>query len=172
MGDGPKVAIIMGSESDLPILESAVQVLEQFSVPFELRVMSAHRSPAAVEEFAAGAADRGIRLIIAAAGGAAHLAGVLAAKCSLPVIGVPIPTDRMGGMDSLLSTVQMPGGVPVACMGLGKSGAKNAAVMAVQILALNDDALARALSEYKSDLAERVTHQDARVQKWRERRGS
>jgi phosphoribosylaminoimidazole carboxylase PurE protein len=160
----------MGSKSDLPVVEQAIGVLEEFGVPFEAHVMSAHRSPRAVEEFAGGAAARGVGVIIAAAGGAAHLAGVIAANTSLPVIGLPIPTDRMGGMDSLLSTVQMPGGVPVACVGLGKSGAKNAAVLAVQILALSDKALAAALAEYGAGLADGVAAQDAELQDWLENR--
>jgi phosphoribosylaminoimidazole carboxylase PurE protein len=166
MSQTPKVAILMGSESDLPVLEGAVAVLEEFGVPFEMHVVSAHRSPNRAQELAAGAEERGLRVLIAAAGGAAHLAGVVAAHTVLPVIGVPIPTDCAGGMDSLLSTVQMPGGVPVACMGLGKSGAKNAAVMAVRILAGEDEPLRGALKDYAAGMSRKVGAQDRNVQKW------
>jgi len=166
MADTPKVAVLMGSESDLPVLEAAVKELECFGVPFELRVMSAHRTPQAVEDFARSAEGRGLQVIIAAAGGAAHLAGVLASLTTLPVIGVPIPTDRMGGMDSLLSTVQMPSGVPVACMGLGSSGARNAALLAVQIMATADASLRDALREHKVEMVRGVEAQDARAGEW------
>jgi len=166
MADTPMVALVMGSESDLPVVEAAVDVLEDFGVPFEMRVLSAHRSPEAVEQFAREAPGRGVQVIIAAAGGAAHLAGVLAASTVLPVIGVPIPTDRMGGMDSLLSTVQMPAGVPVATVGLGRSGAVNAAVLAVQILARTDPILRDALRKHKEALAEKVRQQDERIRTW------
>jgi len=134
-------------------------------------VLSAHRSPEAVAEFARKAEDGGVHVIIGVAGGAAHLAGALAAHTTLPVIGVPMPTDRMGGLDSLLSTVQMPAGVPVACMGLGRSGARNAATAAVQILALRDPGLRAALAAHKRHMAERVQQQDAHIQQWlKERR--
>lgn len=166
MGEKARVAILMGSKSDLPVVEPAVEVLEQFGVPFELRVMSAHRSPEVVREFASGAEGRGLEVVIAAAGGAAHLAGVVAACTALPVIAVPVPTSRMGGMDSLLSAVQMPGGVPVACMGLGKSGAKNAALMAVKILAVANPALREALKEYARGMCDHVGEQDGDVQQW------
>ena len=167
MTEPPKVALVMGSESDLPVVEATVEVLERFGVPFEMRVLSAHRSAQAVEQFAREAAGRGL---VAAAGGAAHLAGVLAASTVLPVIGVPVQTDRLGGLDSLLSTVQMPAGVPVATVGLGKSGAANAGVIAVQILAVADPALRRALEQHKEALAESVHQQDQRVRKWRQDR--
>ena len=170
MSQTPKVAVLMGSESDLPVVENAVEVLEQFGVPFELRVLSAHRTPQAVEEFARAAESRGLQVLIAAAGGAAHLAGVLASLTTIPVIGVPIPTDRMGGMDSLLSVVQMPGGVPVACMGLGPSGARNAALLAVQILATADPRLRDALRDHKAELARSVEEQDKSVQGWLDER--
>ena len=166
MTESPRVALVMGSESDLPVVEAAVDVLEQFGVPFEMRVLSAHRSPEAVEQFAREAPARGVQVIIAAAGGAAHLAGVLAASTALPVIGLPIPTDRMGGLDSLLSTVQMPAGVPVATVGLGTSGAANAGILAVQILAGPDPTLREALRQHKEALAERVRQQDERVRTW------
>ena len=171
MNQKPLVAVLMGSDSDLPVMESAVEALERFAVPFELRVMSAHRTPEAVREFATGAAGRGLKVIIAGAGGAAHLAGVVASMTMLPVIGAPTPTDRAGGLDSLLSTVQMPGGVAVATMGIGKSGARNAALLAVQILALADRALADSLASYKSEMAGKVAEADARVAKWLAERG-
>lgn len=170
MTETPRVALVMGSESDLPVMESAVEMLERFGVPFQMRVLSAHRSPRAVEEFARAAAEGGTQVIIAAAGGAAHLAGVLAAATVLPVIGVPMPTDRMGGMDSLLSTVQMPSGVPVATMGLGRSGAANAAVMAVRILACAEPALREALARHTAEMAEHVGRQDEHVRQWLEQR--
>jgi phosphoribosylaminoimidazole carboxylase PurE protein len=163
MGDKPLVAVVMGSDSDLPVMESAIEALRQFGVPLEVRVLSAHRSPEAVHEFALSARKRGLKVIIAGAGGSAHLAGVIASLTTLPVIGVPMPTERMGGMDSLLSTVQMPEGVPVATMGIGKSGARNAAVLAVQMLALSDKKLADALVRHKARLAEKVKDADARV---------
>lgn len=153
----------MGSDSDLPVMESAIEVLEDYGVAFEVRVLSAHRAPAQTHSFASGAADRGIRVIIAGAGGAAHLAGVIASATTLPVIGVPMPTDRAGGIDSLLSTLQMPKGVPVATMGLGKSGAHNAALLAVQILSLSDEKLAAAFSRGKDALCEGVFEADERV---------
>ncbi len=168
----PRVAVVMGSESDLPVVEKTVEMLERFGVPFELRVLSAHRSPEVVEQFAREAEKRGLEVIVAAAGGAAHLAGVLASRTALPVIGVPVPTDRMGGMDSLLSTVQMPSGVPVACVGLGRSGARNAAVLAVQILAAGDPELRGALRRHKAEQAEGVGRQNANVQEWLRHRRS
>jgi 5-(carboxyamino)imidazole ribonucleotide mutase len=164
------VGILMGSESDLPVLEPCADVLGEFGVPFEMRVMSAHRTPAQVEEYASGAEARGMRVIIAAAGGAAHLAGVVAAYTMLPVVAVPIPTARMGGLDSLLSMVQMPGGVPVACMGLGKSGAKNAALLSVRMLAAGDPGLRRQLTDYVSAMGRSVAAQDASVQTWLDQR--
>jgi phosphoribosylaminoimidazole carboxylase PurE protein len=172
MPDQPRVAVVMGSDSDLPVVEHTVETLETLGVPFEVRVLSAHRSPDAVEEYARTARERGLEAIIAAAGGAAHLAGVLAANTTLPIIGVPVPTSRMGGMDSLFSTLQMPSGVPVACVGLGKSGARNAAVLVAQILAGADPALRDRLAEYKAELSEGVGEQNSRVQEWlKERRG-
>ncbi len=170
MEDPPQVIVVMGSESDLPIAEAAVEVLEELEAPFALRVMSAHRCPEAVGELARGAEQAGARVLIAVAGGAAHLAGVIAAHTRLPVIGVPVPTDQTGGLDSLLSTVQMPSGVPVACMGLGKSGARNAAVLAVQILALGDARLREALRDYKAGLREKVQRQDQSVKQWLDER--
>lgn len=137
-----RVAVLMGSISDYEIMAAGLRVLADLEIPYEVRVLSAHRSPEAVAEYAGGAADRGIRLIIAGAGGAAHLAGVLAAHTRLPIIGVPLVASSLGGLDALLATVQMPGGVPVATVGVGKSGAVNAAQLAGRILALEDAATA------------------------------
>lgn len=155
----------MGSDSDLPVMDSAITVLEEFGVSFETFVMSAHRSPQATRDFAASAEAHGLKVLIAGAGGAAHLAGVLASMTTLPVIGVPMPTDGMGGLDSLLSTIQMPGGVPVATMGVGESGARNAAILAVQVLALSDERLRKALHAHKDDMARKVKEADARVKR-------
>lgn len=157
------MGILVGSESDLPVLEEAVDVLRRFGVPFELTVASAHRSPQRCADYARTAAERGLRVLIAAAGGAAHLAGVVAAHTTLPVIGVPLEATGLGGLDALLSTVQMPPGVPVATVAIGRWGAQNAAWLAVQILALSDQRLAHLLREEKAHLARRVEEQAARV---------
>lgn len=150
MGDhGPIVGIVGGSRSDFPILEKAMALLEMLEVPSELRVISAHRSPDLAFRYAETAAGRGIRVIIAGAGGAAHLAGIVAAKTTLPVIGVPMPTQHLGGLDSLLSIVQMPRGIPVATVAIGN--AENAAILAIEILALSDPALAVRLDRYRED---------------------
>ncbi len=151
-----RVGIVMGSDSDWPKIQAASTVLEEFGVPHEVQVMSAHRSPEAVREYAASARQRGLQVLIAAAGGAAHLAGVVAAHTTLPVIGIPVPTELAGGLDSLLSMVQMPADVPVATMAVGPGGARNAGLLAVQILALGDTELAARLAEFKRRLAERV----------------
>jgi 5-(carboxyamino)imidazole ribonucleotide mutase len=143
----PLVGVVGGSRSDFPILEEAVAILDEFGVPNELRVVSAHRTPDHLFRYAEAAAGRGIRVIIAGAGGAAHLPGMLAAKTTLPVIGVPIPTQHLGGMDSLLSIVQMPRGVPVATVAIGN--ATNAALLAVEILALGDEALRRRFVDWR-----------------------
>ena len=145
----PQVSIVMGSDSDLPIMEEAAKILNEFGVSYELRIISAHRSPARTAEYASGLSRREVKLVIAGAGQAAHLAGVVAAHTTLPVIGVPIDSSSLNGMDALLSTVQMPGGIPVATMALGKSGAKNAGLFAVQILALHDSDLQRQLTDYR-----------------------
>src|SRR5512136_585215 len=137
----PQVLIVMGSDSDLSVMEEAGKVLAEFGVPYEIRISSAHRSPRATAALAAEAAGRGVRVIIAGAGMAAHLAGVMAAETVLPVIGVPMGGGALNGVDALYATVQMPGGVPVATMAIGKAGAKNAGILAVQILALGDPAL-------------------------------
>jgi 5-(carboxyamino)imidazole ribonucleotide mutase len=150
MGDRDAiVGIVGGSRSDFPILEKAMAVLEMLDVPCELRVVSAHRSPDHLFRYAETAAGRGLRVLIAGAGGAAHLPGMLAAKTTLPVIGVPIPTQHLGGLDSLLSIVQMPRGIPVATVAIGN--AENAALLAVEILALSDAALAERLMVYRAD---------------------
>jgi len=161
-----KVAVVIGSDSDLPIMQEAADVLEEFRVGFEVHVISAHRTPERLQAFAREAESRGILVLIAGAGGAAHLAGALASLTTLPVIGVPMPTDRMGGLDSLLSTVQMPSGVPVATVGVGKSGARNAALLAVQILSVGDDQLKDALRAFKQRMAEQVEEKDGQVKKW------
>jgi len=159
----PRVGILLGSDSDTEAMQPCARVLEEFAVPHEVRVISAHRTPQAAHEYAVTAADRGLEVLIAAAGGAAHLAGVLAGLTPLPVIGVPIRTSALGGLDSLLSTVQMPRGVPVATVSIGKAGPVNAAVLAVQILAVADADLRRRLIAYKARLAETVAEADAKV---------
>lgn len=148
----PLVAIVMGSDSDLPIMREASKILLEFSVPFEVKVLSAHRSPALTEKYVKSAPRKGIMAIIAGAGGAAHLAGVIASHTSLPVIGVPIETKYLKGIDSLFSTVQMPGGVPVSCMSIGKSGAKNAGLAALQIIGLSDKRVQKKLALYKKNM--------------------
>ena len=166
MSGDPRIAIVAGSDSDLPHLEDAVEFLEEMGIDYELQVMSAHRSPEKVSAFAEEAEGRGLEVILAAAGGAAHLAGVVAAHTRLPVIGIPISTDRMGGLDSLFSTVQMPGGVPVASVGLGSSGGENAAVFAARILALKDEDLRERLEEFYENMEDEVEQKDRRAQEW------
>jgi 5-(carboxyamino)imidazole ribonucleotide mutase len=158
-----KVLIIMGSDSDYPVLEETARILKQFGVPFEMHVSSAHRSPQKTEELLCGAAERGIKVIIAAAGVAAHLPGVVAAGTILPVIGIPMAGGALNGVDALYSIVQMPGGVPVATMAIGKAGAKNAGILAVQILALNDAMLAEKMLRYREDMAREVEEKDAQL---------
>lgn len=159
----PLVGLVMGSDSDLKDMSSATDILRYFGTPFEMSIASAHRSPAKTSAYARTAAERGLKVIIAGAGWAAHLAGVIAAETTLPVIGVPLPSSPLNGLDALLSTVQMPPGVPVATMSLGAGGARNAALLAVQILALSDAALAGRLKDYKSELARQVEEKDARL---------
>ena len=154
--DLPQVGIVMGSDSDLGVMESASDVLKEFGVAFEITVASAHRSPQRAAEWASTAPERGIKVIIAGAGHAAHLAGAMAAHTRLPIIGVPIDSSCLQGMDALLATVQMPPGVPVATMAIGKSGARNAGILAVQILALADTGLAEKLEAYKQNMAAKV----------------
>ncbi len=151
-----KVWVAMGSDSDLPVMEEALKVLREFGIPYEVDITSAHRTPDATADLARGAESRGFGAIILGAGHAAHLAGVVAAHTSLPVIGVPLASSSLQGLDSLLSTVQMPGGVPVATMAIGKSGATNAGIFAAQILATSDPALRRRLRAFKQRLAEKV----------------
>jgi phosphoribosylaminoimidazole carboxylase PurE protein len=158
------VGIIMGSDSDLPVMQEAFELLTKFGVPAEITVASAHRSPKRVSEYARTARGRGLKVLIAGAGGAAHLAGVLAAETSLPVTGVPIASSPLTGWDALLSTVQMPAGVPVATMAVGKAGARNAAILAVQILAGADNELQERLEHYKEELAEKVAEKAANLQ--------
>jgi phosphoribosylamine--glycine ligase len=152
----PVVAILMGSDSDLPTMAECARVLEDYQVPYDVRVLSAHRSPEEAATYAREAADRGLRVIIAGAGGAAHLAGAMAAHTTLPVIGVPLDSSPLGGFDALLATVQMPPGVPVAAVGVGAMGAKNAAHLAVSILALQDEALRIRLQQRRRKMAEEI----------------
>ena len=159
----PVVGIIMGSDSDFPVMQEATKVLKQFDIPYEIGVYSAHRSPHRTAEYVRSARERGLKIIIAGAGSSAHLAGVTAAETTLPVIGVPIDSSPLSGFDSLLSTVQMPPGVPVATMGVGKSGATNAAMFALQILALGDENLTKKLGEYKEQLEKSVSEKSKRV---------
>ena len=156
-----KVAVIMGSDSDLPVMQEAVDTLKLFGIPYEVRVISAHRTPAAAEQFASHAAENGFGVLIAGAGKAAHLGGVLAAYTTLPVIGVPIKTSMMGGLDSLLSIVQMPSGIPVATVGV--NGAANAGILAAQMLAVGDEALTARLASFKEEMARSVAEKDAKV---------
>jgi len=160
----PLVGIIMGSDSDLAVMQEAAKVLKQFEIPYEIGVYSAHRSPHRTLEYVRSARERGLKVIIAGAGSSAHLAGVTAGETTLPVIGIPIDSSPLSGLDSLLSTVQMPPGVPVATMGVGNSGATNAAVFAVQILALGDERLAGRLAEYKDQLEKSVAEKSKKIQ--------
>jgi 5-(carboxyamino)imidazole ribonucleotide mutase len=159
----PLVGIIMGSDTDLPVMSESARMLEKFGVPFEIEVISAHRSPARTHEYATTAIARGLKVVIVAAGGAAHLAGVVAALTTLPVIAVPMATTVLSGIDSLLSTVQMPAGVPVAAMAIDKPGAINAAIYAAEILATSDSRVAERLAAYKQELARSVAEKSDRV---------
>jgi 5-(carboxyamino)imidazole ribonucleotide mutase len=158
----PLVGIIMGSDSDLPVMTGAAAILDEFSIPYELRIISAHRTPDRAAEYARGAAQRGMAVIIAGAGQAAHLAGVIAAHTPLPVIGVPIRSGALEGTDALYSTVQMPPGIPVATVGI--NGAKNAAILAAQILGATDPAYQEKITDYKNKLANQVKEKDERLQ--------
>ncbi len=160
--NSPLVAIVMGSESDLPVMQGAADVLREFDIPFEIRVLSAHRTPDATATYAAEARGRGLKVFIAGAGGAAHLGGVIAAYTPLPVIGVPVPSKNLNGLDSLLSIVQMPSGVPVASVAIG--GAKNAALLATQIIGTGRPDLLDRMIQYKKDMIGKVEGMDARVQ--------
>jgi phosphoribosylaminoimidazole carboxylase PurE protein len=163
MSAKPRVSIVMGSDSDLDVMREAAKVLEEFGIEYEIDVTSAHRSPDRTADYARKAAARGIRVIIAGAGGAAHLAGAIAAHTSLPVIGVPIPSSSLQGLDSLLATVQMPAGIPVATVAIGKPGATNAGILAVQILGLSSDPLARKLAAHKEKLANSVDEKSRKL---------
>jgi 5-(carboxyamino)imidazole ribonucleotide mutase len=153
---GIVVSVVMGSDSDLPVMEETAKILEAFAIPHEFYLTSAHRTPERTAQFARGAAKRGVRVIIVGAGAAAHLAGVIASQTTLPVIGVPIDATSLQGLDALLATVQMPGGIPVATMAIGKAGAKNAALFAVRILALEDADLLKKLQAYVRKMAQEV----------------
>jgi phosphoribosylaminoimidazole carboxylase PurE protein len=159
----PLVGIIMGSDSDLAVMTESARMLEKFGIPYEIEVTSAHRSPARTHEYATTAIDRGLKVIIVAAGGAAHLAGVVAALTILPVVAVPMATTVLSGIDSLLSSVQMPAGVPVAAMSIDKPGATNAAIYAAEILATSDARVAKVLVTYKEELARSVSEKSAKV---------
>jgi len=163
--DKPKVAVVLGSDSDYPVIADMIKILKDFEIEYELVISSAHRSPTRTHQYAKKLESRGIEAVIACAGAAAHLAGVLASETILPVIGVPIDSSPLKGIDALLSTSMMPAGVPVATMGIGKSGASNAAVLTAQILALKDKALAEKLREYKKRLVRGVEKKDAELQK-------
>src|SRR5579863_3116247 len=161
----PLVGIVMGSDTDLPVMTESAATLKKFGVPFELDITSAHRSPARTSEYARSAISRGLKVIIVGAGGAAHLAGVIAAETTLPVIGVPMATTTLAGLDSLLSTVQMPGGVAVACTAIGKPGAINAAIFAAQIIGTADSAIAQKLLEHKENLARAVAEKSEKMKR-------
>lgn len=160
---GNRVAILMGSDSDAPVMTAGCEVLDRFEIEYEVEVMSAHRTPERVREWAEGARERGVAIIIAGAGGAAHLAGVLAAHTTLPVIGVPLDASSLHGVDALYSTVQMPAGIPVACMAIGKAGATNAAIFAAEILSLANARLAERLKERRAEMAREVEAKSARL---------
>jgi 5-(carboxyamino)imidazole ribonucleotide mutase len=161
----PLVALVMGSKSDWPTVKRTAETLEELGVPHSVSVMSAHRSPERVREFASGAEAAGLQVLIAAAGSAAHLAGVIAAHTALPVIGIPMESGSLGGLDALLSTVQMPGGVPVATVAIGAGGATNAAVLAAQIIALGNPAVKQRLAAYRAQLADKVRAADEELRR-------
>lgn len=169
MPESPLVSIVMGSDSDLEIMNEAAKALEDFGISYEIDVTSAHRSPGRTSEYARTAASRGIKVIIAGAGGAAHLAGVIAAETTLPVIGVPIPSTALNGLDSLLSIVQMPAGIPVATVAIGKPGATNAGILAAQIVGLSSASVARKLKALKEKLAKSVEEKSQKLQQLRKR---
>ncbi|HEX6880335.1 MAG TPA: 5-(carboxyamino)imidazole ribonucleotide mutase [Terriglobales bacterium] len=165
-----QVAIIMGSDSDLEIMNEAAKALDEFGIPYDIDVSSAHRSPARTSEFSRTAQERGLKVIIAGAGGAAHLAGVIAAETTLPVIAVPIASTPLNGLDSLLAMVQMPAGIPVATVAIGKAGATNAGILAAQIVGLSDPEVARKLHAYKEKLAKGVEAKSKKLQESRQNR--
>jgi len=159
------VGIVMGSDSDFPVMSEAGKMLKKFGIPYEMQVMSAHRTPGLAHEYATTAVKRGLKVVIAAAGAAAHLAGVMAASTTLPVIGVPLGGSALNGMDALLATVQMPGGIPVATMAIDKAGATNAAIFAAEIIGLSDPDVAQKLVAHKEDLVRGVAEKNAKLQK-------
>ena len=159
----PAVGVVIGSDSDLAAMQRCLDQLDEFAIPYEVRVISAHRTPKVAHEYAASAADRGLKVIIAGAGMSAALAGVMAAGTTLPVIGVPMMSGPLAGVDAALSTMQMPPGVPVGCMSIGPAGAANAAVFAAQILSLSDAKIARKVAEFKQAQAKKVAAKDAKV---------
>ena len=167
-----QVLIVMGSNSDLTVMQETADILALFEIQSEMRISSAHRSPVRTAKLASDAAGRGIKIIIAGAGMAAHLAGVIASETILPVIGVPVTGGALNGVDALYATVQMPGGIPVATMAIGKAGAKNAGILAVQILALSDARLAEALRNYRREMARDVERRDEELQATRAAEGS
>ena len=156
MSNQPLVGIVMGSDSDWPVMRACAETLKKFGIAYEAKVLSAHRTPDAALDYASTAQKRGMKILIGAAGGAAHLAGVLAAKTELPVLAVPMPSKHLQGLDSLLAMVQMPGGIPVATFAIGEAGATNAALFSVAMLALNDAKLAKKLSEFRAQQTEKV----------------
>ena len=162
MAEGVQVGVVMGSDSDLPCMQGAIAVLERFAIPHEVRVLSAHRTPLVMSDYAQQAEERGLQVLIAGAGGAAHLPGMVAALTTLPVIGVPVTSKALAGVDSLYSIVQMPAGIPVATVAIGN--ATNAGLLALQILALQQPALREQLHHYRGELAEMVADKDARLQ--------
>ncbi len=159
----PLIAIVMGSDSDLPVMRAAQEILNEYRISNEIKILSAHRSPEEVRRFSRSARARGTKVIIAGAGGAAHLAGVIASHTTLPVIGVPMETHELKGIDSLFSTVQMPSGVPVATVTIGKTGAKNAAILALEILSLHDARIAKRLEGFKEELSRSVKRKNRNV---------
>jgi len=158
------VGIVMGSDTDYPVMSETAKTLDKFGISYEMEVLSAHRTPARAHEYATTAASRGLKVVIAAAGAAAHLAGVMAASTTLPVIGVPMATSTLNGLDALLSTVQMPGGIPVATMAIDRAGAVNAAIFAAEILGTSDAEITRKLVAHKEDLARAVAEKNSRLQ--------
>lgn len=167
MSEKPKpvlVGIVMGSDTDYPVMSETAKTLDKFGISYEMEVLSAHRTPARAHEYATTAVSRGLKVVIAAAGAAAHLAGVMAASTTLPVIGVPMATSTLNGLDALLATVQMPGGIPVATMAIDRAGAVNAAIFAAEVLGTSDPEIARRLLGHKEDLARAVAEKNARLQ--------
>ena len=169
--NSPQVAMVMGSGSDLDVMMNGIKVLKGYGIEYEVRVISAHRAPDAVGEYARAAASRGIKVLIAGAGAAAHLAGALAAHSALPIIGVPLVASSLGGFDALLATVQMPGGVPVGTVGVGKAGAVNAAHLAARIIGISDEDIARKVADERASQIDKVIHMDNELQERLEEEG-